>query len=248
VAVKIKLKRLGKIREPYYRIVVADARTKRDGRAIEEIGKYHPKAEPSFIEVDSERAQYWLSVGAQPTDPVRVLLKVTGDWQKFTGEPGSEGTLRTAAPRGLLWVTTAAIYLQILLGATVRHTGAGLVCVDLPYCRGALWPTGVHPMVHLHMAHRAFAFVVLALVCWSALRIARASRGLVRALAWTGPALVVVQIALGVITILTFKDLVPLTAHLLAGALLLADFVALLALTRHAPALESSPAAVGVAA
>ena len=100
MAVKIKLKRLGKIREPYYRIVVADSRTKRDGRAIEEIGKYHPKAEPSVIEVNSERVQHWLSVGAQPTDPVRVLLKVTGDWQKFTGEPGSEGTLRTAAPRG----------------------------------------------------------------------------------------------------------------------------------------------------
>jgi small subunit ribosomal protein S16 len=99
VAVKIKLKRLGKIREPYYRIVVADARTKRDGRAIEEIGKYHPKAEPSLIEVNSERVQHWLSVGAQPTDPVRVLLKITGDWQKFTGEPGTEGTLRTAEPR-----------------------------------------------------------------------------------------------------------------------------------------------------
>ena len=99
MAVKIKLKRLGKIREPYYRIVVADARTKRDGRAIEEIGKYHPKAEPSFIEVNSERVQHWLSVGAQPTDPVRVLLKITGDWQKFTGEPGAEGTLRTAKPR-----------------------------------------------------------------------------------------------------------------------------------------------------
>jgi small subunit ribosomal protein S16 len=99
VAVKIKLKRLGKIRAPYYRIVVADARTKRDGRAIEEIGKYHPKAEPSLIEVDSERVQHWLSVGAQPTDPVRVLLKITGDWQKFTGEPGAEGTLRTAEPR-----------------------------------------------------------------------------------------------------------------------------------------------------
>ncbi len=99
VAVKIKLKRLGKIREPYYRIVVADARTKRDGRAIEEIGKYHPKAEPSFIEVNSERVQHWLSVGAQPTDPVRVLLKITGDWQKFTGESGTEGTLRTAKPR-----------------------------------------------------------------------------------------------------------------------------------------------------
>jgi len=100
VAVKIKLKRLGKIREPYYRIVIADSRTKRDGRAIEEIGKYHPKAEPSVIEVNSDRVQHWLSVGAQPTDPVRVLLKITGDWQKFTGEPGSEGTLRTAAPRG----------------------------------------------------------------------------------------------------------------------------------------------------
>ena len=96
MAVKIKLKRLGKIREPYYRIVVADARTKRDGRAIEEIGKYHPKADPSVIEVDSERVQHWLSVGAQPTDPVRHLLTITGDWQKFKGEPGAEGTLKTA--------------------------------------------------------------------------------------------------------------------------------------------------------
>ena len=96
MAVKIKLKRLGKIREPYYRIVVADARTKRDGRAIEEIGKYHPKAEPSLIEVDSARVQHWLSVGAQPTDPVRHLLTITGDWQKFKGLPGAEGTLKTA--------------------------------------------------------------------------------------------------------------------------------------------------------
>ena len=99
MAVKIKLKRMGKIRAPYYRIIVADARTKRDGRAIEEIGKYHPKEEPSFIEVNSERAQHWLSVGAQPTDPVRKLLEVTGDWQKFKGLPGAEGTLKTAAPR-----------------------------------------------------------------------------------------------------------------------------------------------------
>ncbi|HEY2080576.1 MAG TPA: 30S ribosomal protein S16 [Streptosporangiaceae bacterium] len=99
MAVKIKLKRLGKIRAPYYRIIVADSRTKRDGRAIEEIGKYHPKAEPSFIEVDSDRAQHWLSVGAQPTDPVRKILEVTGDWQKFKGLPGAEGTLRTAEPR-----------------------------------------------------------------------------------------------------------------------------------------------------
>ena len=99
MAVKIKLKRLGKIRAPYYRIVIADSRTKRDGRAIEEIGKYHPKAEPSFIEVNSERAQHWLSVGAQPTDPVRKILEITGDWQKFKGLPGAEGTLRTAEPR-----------------------------------------------------------------------------------------------------------------------------------------------------
>jgi len=99
VAVKIKLKRMGKIRAPYYRIIVADARTKRDGRAIEEIGKYHPKVDPSLIEVDSDRAQYWLSVGAQPTDPVRRILEVTGDWQKFKGLPGAEGTLKTATPK-----------------------------------------------------------------------------------------------------------------------------------------------------
>jgi len=96
VAVKIKLKRMGKMRNAQYRIVVADARTKRDGRAIEEIGLYQPKEEPSLIKVDSERAQYWLGVGAQPTDAVAVLLKITGDWQKFKGLPGAEGTLRVA--------------------------------------------------------------------------------------------------------------------------------------------------------
>jgi small subunit ribosomal protein S16 len=99
VAVKIRLKRMGKIRAPYYRIVVADARTKRDGRAIEEIGKYHPTRDPSVIEVQSERAQYWLSVGAQPTEQVLALLKVTGDWQKFKGLPGAEGTLRVAGQK-----------------------------------------------------------------------------------------------------------------------------------------------------
>jgi len=99
VAVKIKLMRMGKIRAPYYRIVVADSRTKRDGRAIEEIGKYHPTQEPSLIEVDSERAQYWLGVGAQPTEPVAAILKITGDWQKFKGLPGAEGTLRSAQPK-----------------------------------------------------------------------------------------------------------------------------------------------------
>jgi small subunit ribosomal protein S16 len=99
VAVKIRLKRLGKIRAPYYRIVVADSRTKRDGRAIEEIGKYHPTEDPSFIEVKSDRAQYWLGVGAQPTEQVLAILKITGDWQTFKGLSGAEGTLRTAAPK-----------------------------------------------------------------------------------------------------------------------------------------------------
>jgi small subunit ribosomal protein S16 len=99
MAVKIKLTRLGKIRNPQYRIAVADSRTRRDGRAIEIIGRYHPKEEPSLIEIDSERAQYWLGVGAQPTEPVLKLLKVTGDWQKFKGLPGTEGTLKVAPPK-----------------------------------------------------------------------------------------------------------------------------------------------------
>ena len=95
MAVKIRLKRLGKIRAPYYRIVVADSRTKRDGRVIEEIGKYHPTEEPSFIEVNSERAQYWLSVGAQPTEQVLALLKLSGDWGTFKGEKGAKSTIKT---------------------------------------------------------------------------------------------------------------------------------------------------------
>ncbi|MFL6116882.1 MAG: 30S ribosomal protein S16 [Catenulispora sp.] len=98
MAVKIKLKRMGKIRNPQYRIIVADARTKRDGRAIEEIGKYHPKEDPSFIEVASERAQYWLGVGAQPTEAVEAILKVTGDWQKFKGE-AAPPPMKVAAPK-----------------------------------------------------------------------------------------------------------------------------------------------------
>jgi small subunit ribosomal protein S16 len=99
VAVKIRLKRLGKIRVPQYRIVVVDSRKKRDGRVIEEIGKYHPKEDPSYIDVVSDRAQYWLGVGAQPTEAVEAILKVTGDWQKFKGLPGAEGTLRVAEPK-----------------------------------------------------------------------------------------------------------------------------------------------------
>src|SRR6188768_1395612 len=99
VAVKIRLKRLGKIRAPYYRIVVADSRTKRDGRVIEEIGKYHPTEEPSFIEVNSERAQYWLSVGAQPTEQVTALLKLTGDWGTFKGEKDAKSTVKVKEPK-----------------------------------------------------------------------------------------------------------------------------------------------------
>ena len=99
MAVKIRLKRMGKIRAPFYRVVVMDSRTKRDGRAIEEIGKYHPTAEPSVIEIDSDRAQHWLSTGAQPTEAVAALLKVTGDWQRFKGLPGAEGTLKVAEPK-----------------------------------------------------------------------------------------------------------------------------------------------------
>ncbi|CAB0908492.1 30S ribosomal protein S16 [Corynebacterium diphtheriae] len=99
MAVKIKLQRLGKIRTPHYRVVVADARTRRDGKVIENIGIYEPKQHPSVIKIDSERAQYWLGVGAQPTEPVLALLKVTGDWQKFKGLEGAEGTLKVAEPK-----------------------------------------------------------------------------------------------------------------------------------------------------
>ncbi|GAA4058525.1 30S ribosomal protein S16 [Nonomuraea soli] len=98
MAVKIKLKRLGMIRNPQYRVIVADSRTKRDGRAIEEIGLYHPKENPSVIQIDAERAAYWLGVGAQPTEPVLKLLKLTGDWQKFKGEP-APAPLKVAEPK-----------------------------------------------------------------------------------------------------------------------------------------------------
>ena len=95
MAVKIRLKRMGKIRAPYYRIVVADSRSKRDGRSIEEIGKYHPTEEPSFIEVNSERAQYWLGVGAQPSPQVEAILKLTGDWGIFKGDKNAKSTVKT---------------------------------------------------------------------------------------------------------------------------------------------------------
>ncbi|UJP11186.1 30S ribosomal protein S16 [Microbacterium sp. KUDC0406] len=107
MSVKIRLKRFGKIRAPYYRIVVADSRTKRDGRVIEEIGKYHPTEEPSFIEVDSERAQYWLSVGAQPTEQVTAILKITGDWGKFKGDKDAKSTLKVADEKKAFEVDSA---------------------------------------------------------------------------------------------------------------------------------------------
>ena len=99
MAVKIRLKRLGKVRVPQYRIVVVDSRKKRDGRVIEEIGKYHPKENPSYIDVTSDRVGYWLGVGAQPSDAVVKILTITGDWQKFKGYTGTEGTLKTAEPK-----------------------------------------------------------------------------------------------------------------------------------------------------
>lgn len=99
MSVKIRLKRLGKIRTPHYRVVVADSRTKRDGRVIEEIGQYHPTEDPSIIQINSERAQYWLGVGAQPTEQVLALLKLTGDWGTFKGEKGAKNTVKVAEPK-----------------------------------------------------------------------------------------------------------------------------------------------------
>ena len=124
MAVKIRLKRMGKIRAPFYRVVVMDSRTKRDGRAIEEIGKYHPTAEPSVIEIDSDRAQHWLTNGAQPTEAVAALLKVTGDWQRFKGQPGAEGSLKTAAP--------AKSKKELYEAAVAAAGGAGLQVKDAP--------------------------------------------------------------------------------------------------------------------
>jgi small subunit ribosomal protein S16 len=106
VAVRIRLMRMGKIRNPQYRIVVADSRTKRDGRAIENLGLYYPKEDPSRIEVNSERVQYWLSVGAQPSDPVRAILRRTGDWQKFKGLTPPSRPVKVAPPK----VDRTAIY------------------------------------------------------------------------------------------------------------------------------------------
>lgn len=99
MAVKIRLKRMGRVHVPHYRVVVADSRTKRDGRHIEEVGHYHPTSDPSYININSDRVQYWLSEGAQPSVQVAALLKVTGDWQKFKGLDGAEGTLQQPADK-----------------------------------------------------------------------------------------------------------------------------------------------------
>ena len=123
MAVKIRLKRMGKIRTPFYRIVVADSRTKRDGRVIEEIGTYNPKTEPSTISVVSERAQYWLGVGAQPSDAVRALLKITGDWETFTGEKSDKTLLSPAAKPDkaeLFNAALAELHAEPKAGATTK--------------------------------------------------------------------------------------------------------------------------------
>ena len=128
MAVKIRLKRMGKIHAPFYRVVIMNSRTKRDGRAIEEIGKYHPTHEPSIIEINSERVQYWLGVGAQPTEQVAALLKITGDWQTFKGLPGTEGTLRLAEPKpdktALYEAATKSAMSEPKAGATTKKKKA----------------------------------------------------------------------------------------------------------------------------
>lgn len=116
MATKIRLKRFGKIRTPHYRVVIMDSRSKRDGRAIEEIGLYHPKSDPSVIKIDSERAQYWLGVGAQPTEAVLKLLKLTGDWQKFTGD--------TSIPSGVTPQPEKADKLAVFNAALAEADGA----------------------------------------------------------------------------------------------------------------------------
>jgi small subunit ribosomal protein S16 len=156
VAVRIRLLRMGKIRNPQYRIVVADSRTKRDGRAIEEIGLYHPKEEPSRIEVNSERVQHWLSVGAQPSVPVRAILSKTGDWQKFKGEPPPAEPLKVAPARA----DRTAIY------EAEAKAAAGLADAETKPAKKAAEPRksakgdtakGAEPAAHANKAEEAKA-------------------------------------------------------------------------------------------
>jgi small subunit ribosomal protein S16 len=131
VSVKIRLKRLGKVRVPQYRIVIVDSRKKRDGKVIEEIGLYHPKEDPSYISVVSDRAQYWLGVGAQPSDAVAKLLKITGDWQTFKGYKGTEGTLKTAEAKA----DKLDLFNKAL--ADAHGTGAGEAVTEKPATKKA---------------------------------------------------------------------------------------------------------------
>ena len=162
------------------------------------------------------------------------------------GAPRFGALLGQTGGTRLVTFAGAAVYLQILLGATVRHTGAGLVCTDLPWCKGALWPVGVHPAVHLHMVHRSFALVAAALLVLAGLRAARdaaaaGERG-ARLIALALPALVIVQLALGVLTIWSLKELWTVTAHLLVAALLLAGCVALRARAQLTGPVHTEPA------
>src|SRR5690625_3289362 len=120
MAAKIKLQRIGKVRNAQYRIIVADARTRRSGRAIENLGIYQPKEEPSVIQIDSERAQYWIGVGAQPTEPVLALLKITGDWQKAKGLPGAEGTLKVAEEKPSKLGSSTVVWARLTTAHPVR--------------------------------------------------------------------------------------------------------------------------------
>ena len=146
MAVKIKLQRLGKIRNPQYRVVIADARTRRDGKVIENIGIYQPKENPSLIRINSERAQYWLGVGAQPTDPVLALLKITGDWQKFKGLPGAEGKLRVAPEKPKKHPNNLIDTLQLERTSPRPLSGGGF---STPV------PTGVAQLCRFSWAHRS---------------------------------------------------------------------------------------------
>ena len=172
-----------------------------------------------------------------------VVVALAARLMETRNSPAGEkplGAAAAASPKILLWTTTAALYFQIVLGATVRHTGAGLVCSDLPLCEGSLWPADVHPALRLHMLHRLFALVVAALIVPLAVQIFRRARGpLVRALALALPVLVVAQIALGLLTIATMKEIAPVTGHLFVAALLLADCVSLLVLTGGAAVVHS---------
>ena len=131
MATKIRLMRMGKIRTPFFRVVVTDSRKARNGLSIEEIGRYSPASDPSLIEVNSDRAQHWLKSGAQPTPAVEALLKVTGDWQKFKGLPGAEGTLKTLPPRADKRAAYETLYECLMVTAQLMAPIAPFFCDQL---------------------------------------------------------------------------------------------------------------------